>query len=63
MRILQEQHRMQTAVCLPERVSGKALADTFIRYSAGNQDQLDKPAAAVVMQALVYAWPCAENDG
>jgi len=60
VRILQEQHRLEASVCLPEGVSAKALSDVFIRYSANRQQHMDKPAAGIVLEALMDAWPCKE---
>jgi hypothetical protein len=62
VRILQEQHRLEASVCLPEGVSAKALSDVFIRYSANRRQHMDKPAASVVLEALMDAWPCKESQ-
>lgn len=58
VRHLQEQHQLQSSVCLPEGVSAKALANTFIRYAANRQAELDRPAAAIVLEALREGYPC-----
>ena len=60
VRSLQEQHRLEVSVCLPQGVTAKALSDVFIRYSANRQQHMDKPAAAMVLEALAQAWPCRE---
>ncbi len=60
VRSLQEQHRLEVSVCLPQGVTAKALSDVFIRYSANRQQHMDKPAAAMVLEALAQAWPCQE---
>jgi len=58
VRILQDQHKLDAAVCLPADVSARALSAAFIRYSATRQQQMNKPAAAMVLEALTDTWPC-----
>lgn len=62
VRILQEQHKLEASVCLPTGVSAKALSDVFIRYSANRRQNMGKPAAAVVLEALKDAWPCKGSE-
>jgi len=62
VRVLQDQHKLEASVCLPEGVSAKALSDVFIRYSANRRQYLDKPAAALVLEALTDAWPCKGSE-
>jgi hypothetical protein len=58
VRILQDQHKLEASVCLPEGVSGKALSDVFVRYSASRRQAMNEPAATVVLEALTNTWPC-----
>jgi hypothetical protein len=58
VRNLQEQHKLEASVCLPEGVSGKVLSEAFIRYSVNRQKHMNRPAAAVVLEALANTWPC-----
>ena len=62
VRVLQEQHKLQPSVCLPGRVSTKALSDVFIKYSANRRHKMNKPAAVTVLEALSYKWPCKEEE-
>lgn len=47
--------------CTPSNVSASALADAFVRYGAEHDDELGRPAAQVVLQALKQAYPCGES--
>lgn len=58
VRILQEQHRLTPAVCLPGKTSSRSLSAAFVRYSAGHQKDMNRPAASVVLEALTATWPC-----
>jgi hypothetical protein len=62
LRILQQQHKLEASVCLPDDVRTKALTDAFIRYSADRQKHLEKPASAMVMEALTHTWPCTKSS-
>lgn len=62
VRILQQQHKLEASVCLPESVTTRALSDGFIRYSSSRQQQMDKPASAMVLEALTDTWPCRESE-
>ena len=58
VRILQAQKNIEASVCAPKDVSAQALADVYRRYAARHRQQLDRPAAAVVLEALSKAFPC-----
>ena len=58
VRILQAQENIQASICAPSDVSAQALADVYTRYAARRRQQLDRPAAAVVLEALSQAFPC-----
>ena len=62
VRVLQEQHKHEASVCLPEGVSAKKLSDAFKNYSVTRQQQINKPVAAAVLEALSDAWPCKEAE-
>ena len=58
MRHMKLRHSLKMTACVPAGVSAKALADVFIRFAANRQSDLDLPAAALVRQALINAYPC-----
>lgn len=61
VRILQLQHKMEPSICLPQRVSSRALNDVFLKYTANRQALLTRPAAEVVLEAFARAYPCREE--
>ena len=58
MRHLKLRHSLEMTACVPAGVSAKALADVFVRFAANRQSDLDKPAAELVREALIDAYPC-----
>ena len=58
VRVLHQQHRLELSICLPEKVSGRALTNVFLRHTTDNPGQLEKPAAQVVIDALSQTYPC-----
>lgn len=58
VRTLQNQHMLETSICLPEKVSGRALTSTSLKYMTNHPEQLAQPAAQVVIDALSQAYPC-----
>lgn len=61
VRILHMQHMLELAICLPEKASGRALTNVFIKYTTDHPGQLEKPAAQVVIDALTRAYPCSQT--
>ena len=47
--------------CTPRDVRASALADAFVRYGAEHDDELERPAAQVVLRALQQAFPCGDS--
>ena len=57
-RVLHPGGEVARSFCTPPDVSASALAAAFIRYGAEHDDELDRPAARVVLRALQQAYPC-----
>jgi len=45
-------------ICVSEGVSARKIAESYIDYALPRQDSMDKPAAAVVVEALRDKYPC-----
>jgi hypothetical protein len=58
LRILRTQHQLEASVCPPKNVTARALADAYRHYAAQHREQLDRPAAEEVLEALAHAFPC-----
>jgi L-rhamnose isomerase len=58
VRVLHQQHMLEMSICLPEKVSGRALKNVFLKHTTDNPGQLEKPAAQVVIDALSQTYPC-----
>jgi hypothetical protein len=58
VRILHKQHMLEMSICLPEKASGRALTNVFLKHTIGNPEQLERPAAQVVVDALTKNYPC-----
>lgn len=57
-RVLHPGGEVARTFCTPPDVSASALAAAFVRYGAEHDDELDRPAARVVLRALQQAYPC-----
>lgn len=60
-RVLHPGGAVERSFCTPPDVSASALADAFVRYGAGHANELDRPAAQVVLHALQRAYPCGHS--
>ena len=58
VRVLHKQHMLEMSICLPDKVSGRTLTNVFLKHTTDNPDQLEKPAAQVVIDALSKNYPC-----
>ena len=45
-------------ICVPEGVSSRNLAKAYTRYAGRKDYDLERPAAQVVVEVLVNAYPC-----
>jgi hypothetical protein len=57
-RVLHPGGAEQRSFCTPPDVTASALAAAFVRYGSEHDDELDAPAARVVLRALQDAYPC-----
>ena len=62
-RVLHPGEPAKRSFCTPPDVSASALAAAFVRYGAGHDEELDWPAARVVLLALEHTWPCKAPEG
>lgn len=58
VRVLHKQHMLEMSICLPDKISGRALTNVFLKHTTDNPGQLGKPAAQVVIDALSQTYPC-----
>lgn len=61
-RVLHPGETVERTFCTPPDVSASALAAAFVRYGAEHDEELDLPAARVVLRALEHAYPCQHGD-
>ena len=47
-----------SAICAPKGVSSRNLAKAYTRYAGKKGNDLDRPAAQVVVEALLSSYPC-----
>lgn len=57
-RVLHPDRGLERSFCTPTDVSASDLASAFVKYGAEHDDELDWPAARVVLLALEHAYPC-----
>ena len=50
------------SICVPADISARRLSETYIRYAADHRNDLGRPAAVVVMDALRETYPCATGS-
>jgi Rap1a immunity proteins len=60
VRILHMQHMLEMSICLPEKASSRTLTNIFLKHTMDNPEQLGKPAAQIVIDALTQAYPCTQ---
>jgi len=60
MRLYKLRYSTETmpTICVPNGTTSRALADAFIKYASANGNELQQPAAAVVLQALQHHFAC-----
>ena len=49
-------------ICAPADISARRLSEAYIRYAADHRNDLGRPAAVVVMDALRETYPCATGS-
>ena len=49
----------EMSICVPADISARRLSEAYIRYAADHRNDLGRPAAVVVMDALRETYPCA----
>ena len=45
-------------ICVPEGASARKIAESYSDYALPRQGSMDRPAAAVVIEALLDRYPC-----
>jgi len=55
---LQDPTRSRRLFCVPTATTARALTDEFVRHASGPSIDLDRPSAAVVLEALEQRYPC-----
>lgn len=60
-RVLHPGGEVARSFCTPPDVSASDLATAFVRYGAEHDDELDRPAAQVVLRALQRSYPCEDS--
>lgn len=49
-------------ICAPAEVTARRLAEAYVLYAADHRNDLERPAAAVVLDALREAYPCSPGS-
>jgi hypothetical protein len=49
-------------ICVPPDISSRRLSEAYIRYAADHRNDLGRPAAVVVMDALRETYSCATGS-